>query len=442
MTTPTPTPTDRVLILGCGCFGVSTAYHLLTRGYTNITILDRSPVVPAPDAASNDINRIVRSGYPDKFYSELCRDAISLWKDEELYGNAYQESGCIIVLNSPGSSSGIPTEVAESYGHGSYANDLALGARVSLLETGAALRSVFPPSLQAGSFQGKSGYLNKDGGWADAGKGLKKLIDRVLQLGAKIETGKDVKELIRGDGRQTKGVKCADGSTYEADLVVIAMGSWTPSAFSDLNGSCLATGQCVAMIQLTPEEAAPYKETPVFLDFNTGFYVFPANAQNIVKMAIHCVGYTVTDADTNISTPRTVTSNPTDGLAIPKPDLAQLRDQLRQVYPELAKKPFASTRLCWYNDSPDGDWVISRVPGDAGLVLATAGSGHAYKFLPIIGRIAADLIQDKLPQDLVAKFAVNRPHSKADLSREGLTQELPIDQLCTKEDLKAPTSSS
>lgn len=32
-----------------------------------------------------------------------------------------------------------------------------------------------------------------------------------------------------------------------------------------------------------------------------------------------------------------------------------------------------------YNDTPDGDWVISRHPSMDGLVLATAGSGHAYK---------------------------------------------------------------
>jgi len=48
---------DKIVIVGAGCFGVSTAYHLLERGCTNVTILDRSDVLPAPDAASNDINR-------------------------------------------------------------------------------------------------------------------------------------------------------------------------------------------------------------------------------------------------------------------------------------------------------------------------------------------------------------------------------------------------
>ena len=47
----------KIVIVGAGCFGLSTAYHLLRRGYTAITILDRSQVLPAPDAASTDINK-------------------------------------------------------------------------------------------------------------------------------------------------------------------------------------------------------------------------------------------------------------------------------------------------------------------------------------------------------------------------------------------------
>lgn len=53
-----PRPHDaRIVIIGAGCFGVSTAFHLLSRGHTDVTLLDRSSTLPAPDAASNDINR-------------------------------------------------------------------------------------------------------------------------------------------------------------------------------------------------------------------------------------------------------------------------------------------------------------------------------------------------------------------------------------------------
>jgi len=47
----------RVVIVGAGCFGLSTAYDLLKRGYKHITVVDRSEVLPAPDAASTDLNK-------------------------------------------------------------------------------------------------------------------------------------------------------------------------------------------------------------------------------------------------------------------------------------------------------------------------------------------------------------------------------------------------
>lgn len=46
-----------VLVIGAGCFGISTAYHILKRGYQNVTVIDRSDVLPAPDAASTDYNK-------------------------------------------------------------------------------------------------------------------------------------------------------------------------------------------------------------------------------------------------------------------------------------------------------------------------------------------------------------------------------------------------
>ena len=71
------------------------------------------------------------------------------------------------------------------------------------------------------------------------------MIDRVTQMGATILLGKEVKELIKDEnGFETTGVRCSDGSQYDADLVVLALGSWTPSTFSGLSysGACLATG--------------------------------------------------------------------------------------------------------------------------------------------------------------------------------------------------------
>jgi len=113
---------ERVVIVGAGCFGISTAYHLLQRGFTDVTVLDRSERLPAPDAASTDLNKsertcpsfvssskkksdkkasrssiiiiflkVVRSCYSDIFYTQLARDAIHEWKKTDEWGDTYRE---------------------------------------------------------------------------------------------------------------------------------------------------------------------------------------------------------------------------------------------------------------------------------------------------------------------------------------------------------------
>jgi hypothetical protein len=62
---------DSILIVGAGAFGLSTALHLRTAGYTDITVIDRDHEVPSRYSAANDLNKIVRAEYEDEFYTDL-----------------------------------------------------------------------------------------------------------------------------------------------------------------------------------------------------------------------------------------------------------------------------------------------------------------------------------------------------------------------------------
>lgn len=48
-----------------------------------------------------------------------------------------------------------------------------------------------------------------------------------------------------------------------------------------------------------------------------------------------------------VSTPRTLLSHGPEGLLVPREMILQFRAILTIIYPELAKKDFLSTRLCW-----------------------------------------------------------------------------------------------
>ncbi|KAI1785219.1 FAD dependent oxidoreductase [Ganoderma leucocontextum] len=424
---------SQIVIIGAGCFGLSTGYHLLKRGYKNVTILDRASDLPAPDAASTDMSKIVRSSYADIFYTRLAREAIAEWKDTQEWADTYHESGVYCAMAH-----------TDSYTGRAYENDMAVGAAVETLPHPEAIRLVFPSTAKVSPADDARGYINRDGGWVFASQGIQRIMDKVASLGGKLVPGKAVSELARSNGR-VSAVQCADGSVYDADLVVLATGSWSASAFPDLglDSQCVATGQTVAFVQLTPEEAELYRACPVYLDFHTGFYVFPPTRENIIKCAIHSGGFVqkVKAANSDvlyISTPRTVTSDGDDGLRIPKSALKALRANLVRIYPDIGNKPFYGTRLCWYTDSPDDNWVIGAHPDVANVVLATSGSGHAFKFLPVIGRLVADAIEGKLPPELVKKFAPNRVHEHdvtEPVVRLAPPADLVMDELCTPEDL-------
>lgn len=63
---------DPIIILGAGAFGLSTALHLSEAGYTNITVLDKGKEVPSGYSAANDVNKILRAEYEDRFYTDLA----------------------------------------------------------------------------------------------------------------------------------------------------------------------------------------------------------------------------------------------------------------------------------------------------------------------------------------------------------------------------------
>jgi sarcosine oxidase/L-pipecolate oxidase len=131
-----------------------------------------------------------------------------------------------------------------SYANTSYGNDISLGLRLRRLENGDDICSVFPPGVPLGTFVQSTGYLNHEGGWANATQGVSILLSNVTARGGKVFSRKAVNKLLRNQAGKVFGVQCSDGSNFEADVIILATGSWTASSFPDLDlgQKCLATG--------------------------------------------------------------------------------------------------------------------------------------------------------------------------------------------------------
>jgi sarcosine oxidase/L-pipecolate oxidase len=72
-----------------------------------------------------------------------------------------------------------------------------------------------------------------------------------------------------------------------------------------------------------------------------------------------------------------------------------IQEFCKENLPELLAIPIQKRRLCWYTDSVDNNFVIDYVPGKRGLMVASGGSGHGFKFLPVLGMHVVDVVEGK-----------------------------------------------
>jgi len=219
----------------------------------------------------------------------------------------------------------------------------------------------------------------------------------------------EVVELLK-EGRKVTGVQLKDGARIEAELTILATGAWT-GKLVDLRGRATATGQVLLYLDLTDEEQERFGKMPVLLNMSTGLFIIPP-ANNVLKVARHAYGYQNPTLIKNpngsgevisVSLPKTGVDDPDQ--YVPKEGEDDCRKALREMIPSLAERPFTKGRVCWYTDTRTGDFLICYHPDFEGLFLATGGSGHGYKFLPVIGDRIVDTVSGNCPEEFKEKWA-------------------------------------
>lgn len=327
-----------------------------------------------------------------------------------------------------------------AYVDGSMNNCIAMDLGPTRIETPEEIKKHFPAGLKTGAFPQRTGYFNKQGGWAEAARAIEVGHKRILAAGGVIRGGCEAVSFQK-TGKKVTGVVLKSGEVVTADLVLVAAGAWTPSLLASPSISCflppvVATGQVVAMIKLTPEEYNIQTQVPVVFNLDDGYYIFPPTKDRIVKMAIHGAGYTNTVAHGGkVSVPRTKLTPGAENGAIPVEAVRKIRQHLADHYPELAKKPFVDTRLCWYCDTVTGDWLIDYHPDYENLVIATGGSGHAFKFAPNIGREILAIIERNGDAEFRDRFSFSPSENVGADVRNGVRKEIVVNDLATTTDL-------
>ena len=252
---------------------------------------------------------------------------------------------------------------------------------------------------------GEGGYVNWGSGWADAEKCVAYALECLGREGGErieIRSNSRVRRLLFDEATsRCTGAELDDSTSTKisADLVVLAAGAWTPSLI-DMRGRALATGQALAYLSLTEKEQEELAGRPTVLNMSTGMFIIPPRNREL-KVARHGYGYrNLRPVNLPGNKDPVSVSVPETSLPIPAEAERACAEALAEIIPSLAGRKFDRTRICWYCDTPGGDWIIDYHPEHEGLFIVTGGSGHAFKFFPVIGEKIVDAIDGHLDPGL------------------------------------------
>jgi len=368
-----------VVVCGLGAMG-SAAFQRLAMRRLRVMGLERH--APGHDrGSSHGLTRIIRLGYFEHAsYVPLLRRAYELWRElEAAAGRTLLHVTGIAEIGAPES----------ALVQGTLASCRLHALRHEVLAAHELMRRLpafkLPPDFLA--------VVQPDGGFLAVEPAIAAQLELAAAAGAKIRTG----EIVRSIEPRAGSVRIVtDRATVEAGAAVITLGAWTRSLLPAL--PLRATRQVMAWFD--PVDAGLCSALPVFIiESRHGMhYGIPpqreAGAGPGIKLAKHHHRDLAVDPE---DYDRTVSAD----------DEALIRAAAADYVPA-ANGRLLAARTCLYTMTPDGDFLIDRLPGAANVIVASPCSGHGFKFAPVIGEILADLATTGTTAHDIARFRLAR----------------------------------
>jgi sarcosine oxidase len=362
-----------VVIIGGGAMGTAAARTLGSRG-REVLVLERFRLGHR-NGSSGGPTRNVRLTYHDPVYVRMARLAFDRWRQLE------SEAGTELLRTVGGLDVGSETAAAVDA-------LAAAGERFEVPSAGEVAERW--PMLR---FRGQTAFLfQPEGAVVRADEALRVQARLARELGATIREG-TVAEVVKpaSDGVD---VVTSTGGVVHAPAAIVAAGAWAGPLLRD-GGVDLPLRPTLEQSTTFEPEPERYEGVPTVIEWATDrhepLYLVPDPFRpGALKAGAHLSG-PVIDPDR-----RTFEPDAERGSRV----TAWVRDR---VVP--APEP-VETETCLYTVTPDEDFVLDRV---GPVVVASPCSGHGFKFTPLVGEIAADLVTGARPAVPLDRFRIDRP---------------------------------
>jgi sarcosine oxidase len=351
-----------VVVVGAGVFGAWTACELRRAG-RSVLLLDAHGPAGSLSSSGGE-SRIARMGYgADEIYTRWSLNALNRWK--ALGGNLFIETGVLWLMrdNDPLVSATIETLRRVGIAHERLTRD-ALARRY--------------PQMRLDDIAG--GVLEPASGVLMARRAVQTVVQVAMAEGVRYVTA-DVMPPSRS-GRLA-AVEARDGKRFSAATFVFACGPWLPKLFPALLGTRIFPTRQEVFFFAPPAGDVRFTTPamPAWIDFAEGVYGLPDLEARGFKLAIDTHGPPI-DPDT---AERRVSDE----------GLRDARRALARRFPILEKAALVESRVCQYENTSSGDFLIDRHPDFENVWIAGGGSGHGFKHGPSVGEHVAALLDGR-----------------------------------------------
>lgn len=372
-----------VAVIGAGAFGAWTAWHLARRGQ-RVVLLDAYGPGNAR-ASSGGETRIIRMGYgADEIYTRSSQRSLVQWK-----------SFCVATGQRLFHETGVLWLAGEDASRVRQTMATLKRCEVPFEEMNrVALERRYPQI----SFERVTlGFLEPKSGVLLARRAVAAVVEDAVKQGVEFRIA--LIESPHGSGR-LKSVTCSNGEAVAADQFVFACGSWLGKVFPEILGPRIfPSRQEVFFFGVPPgnERFAP-PALPTWLFQEDEYYGMPDIEGRGLKIALDHHGDRV-DPDKQSRLPTAAEA-----------DVVQ--KYVASRFPALRNAPVVETRVCQYENTSNGDFLIDRHPEMDNVWFAGGGSGHGFKHGPAVGEYVARQILDKADPEprysLASKETVQR----------------------------------
>ena len=357
-----------VVVIGLGGIGGHAALRLAERGRSVLGLDAYRP--PHTLGSSHGNSRVIREAYFEGLqYMPLIRRAYTLWNElEQRLGRRLVHTTGAALLGPPES-------------------ETLRGVQAAGRECGVALAPLTDRDRRVFRLHDPvTGLREARGGWIETEPAIAAVLELAAAEGAQLRFDTPVFGIDR-DGAACR-VRTADGE-YEAERVVMAAGAWNPALVPELAGVLEVERQVLVWFDPLPESP----DCVWVAEWRDGHYVygFPPDADGL-KLALH--------HDGRATTPDAIDRDVSDA------DTDALREAVADLLGPLGAVRRSTT--CMYTNTPDHHFAFGPLPGDPRIVVASACSGHGFKFLPATGEAVAALACGEAPPVDVSGFTVDR----------------------------------